>query len=77
MDKLAYTVKEAAKLLSLGQNTLYEMVQQKKMGHIKVRSKILIPHMAIEKWLAENMIEQKGGEVSETQIRPFFSARAK
>ena len=43
-----HTVKEAAKLLSLGQNTVYELIQQKQIGHIRM----------------ENTIKPKGGEQS-------------
>lgn len=57
-DKLAYTVNEAAKLVSLSPRTLYELIylgqieafRVKARGH-KGKGKILVPRASLEAWI--------------------------
>ena len=54
MEKLAYTVQEAAKVLNIGMNKTYELIQQNQIPFIRVGRKILIPKKTLEKWLIES-----------------------
>lgn len=53
-DKKAYTVQEAARLLSLGKLTVYELIWQNKLKHIKIGRKIIIPEAAIQEFIETN-----------------------
>ena len=53
-DKKAYTVQEAAKILSLGKTTVYELIWQNKLKHIKIGRKIIIPEAAIQEFIEAN-----------------------
>ena len=54
MEKLAYTVQEAAEVLNIGLNKTYELIQQNQIPFIRVGRKILIPKKTLEKWLIES-----------------------
>lgn len=51
MDKLVYSTKEVAQLLSIGMNKVYELLQQNKIPSVKVGKKYIIPRKAFENWL--------------------------
>lgn len=51
MDKVVYSTKEIAELLSIGMNKVYELLQQNKLPYIKVGKKYIIPRKAFENWL--------------------------
>lgn len=63
MPKLAYTVKETAKILSLGIHKIYTLTAQyqvtKKEGIpcFKMGKKILIPHQGLENWINKQINE--------------------
>ena len=48
-DKLALSCPEAAKLLGLSRNTIYELVRQNKIPFIRYGKRILIPYAALKK----------------------------
>jgi len=50
-DKLAVTVKEMAKMLSIGQNKAYEMVNSEGFPRLQVGNKIIIPLEALREYL--------------------------
>jgi len=41
---LAYSIVDAARALSIGKTKLYELVNQKEIGTIKIGSRTLVPH---------------------------------
>ena len=51
---ICYDMKMLKKLVPLGANKLYELVNSEGFPKIKVGRRILIPKTALEKWLAEN-----------------------
>jgi excisionase family DNA binding protein len=51
MEKLVYTVHEAAEVLKVGRNKAYEMIQQDMIPYIRVGRRILVPKKALEQWL--------------------------
>jgi excisionase family DNA binding protein len=46
-----YTVKEAAKLLKVHVNSIYQLVEQKKIRAVRVGKKILISHKALNDFI--------------------------
>jgi len=46
-EKLAISCSEAAKILGLSRNTIYELVRQNKIPFIKYGKRILIPYIAL------------------------------
>jgi excisionase family DNA binding protein len=51
------TVEEAADALDINVSTVYEYVKQRQFPHVKVGKRILIPRLAILRWL-ETAAEQ-------------------
>lgn len=51
MDKLVYTVRETAKMLNIGMNSAYNLVNSKEFPKIQVGRKILIPKRGLESWI--------------------------
>ena len=45
------TVKEAAKLLRVSDNTCYELIRQRRIPHIRLGRRILIPRRGLEEWI--------------------------
>ena len=54
---LAVNVKELGKLIGLSSDTIYTLVSQRRIPHVKVGRRVLFPVKAIEKWLDENTID--------------------
>ncbi len=50
-EKLAYTPKEAAALLGIGHNAIYELCHQKDFPCIRVGARLVIPADALRRWL--------------------------
>lgn len=49
---MAMSVREAARALGLGRETVYEMVRQNQIPNVKVGRRVIIPRPALEAWLA-------------------------
>ncbi|GHF75181.1 helix-turn-helix domain-containing protein [Deinococcus ficus] len=54
-DALLLTVKQAAILLQIGKNRVYEMVETREMPSMRIGQKILIPRVALEQWVVERL----------------------
>ncbi|ADQ04380.1 DNA binding domain protein, excisionase family [Caldicellulosiruptor owensensis OL] len=67
-NKKAYTVQEAAKILSLGKTTVYELIRQNKIKCIYIGKKIIIPQKAIDEFIEQNMTTCKESERFEPKI---------
>ena len=53
-DTLVYTVNELAKVLNIGMNSAYCLVNSKDFPKLTVGRKILIPKKALEQWIDMN-----------------------
>lgn len=53
IEKLCYTVPEAAAMLGLSRNFAYELVKQKQLPVVKFGKRLLIPRIALEKMLGK------------------------
>ena len=53
MEKLAYSVSEAAEVLGVAPNTVYSMVAKKQIPFRRLGSRIIIPIPALLKWLED------------------------
>ncbi len=53
-EKIVISVKEAAKLLNVGRNTMLEFAKMDGFPAIRLKRKILIDRKALPKWFANN-----------------------
>jgi len=51
IERMAFTVDEVAESLHLHPNTVYKLVIENKLSHVKIGRKILISKASIEAWL--------------------------
>jgi excisionase family DNA binding protein len=51
--KLAYSVREAAELLGVSKDTIYDQVKAKAIPFRKLGGRVVIPRVALEKWLVK------------------------
>lgn len=51
MEKLTFTIREAAEVLNIGISKTYELVRQNILPNIKVGKRIIIPKTALDHWL--------------------------
>lgn len=61
-----YTVREAAELLRVGASTLYRIIRDGDFPAVRLRSRYVIPAVALERLLAE--VEATGGVVDPSRI---------
>ena len=52
-ETLLLIVREAAKLLRISPNLVYELVAQGRLPHIRLGRRILIPRHGLEQWIAQ------------------------
>lgn len=50
-DRLLLNVTDVAQLLGIGRNLTYELVREKRLPHIRLGRRILIPREALDNWL--------------------------
>lgn len=50
--RLLLTVPEAAELLRISRNLAYELVTQRRIPHIRLGRRVLIPRQGLENWIA-------------------------
>ncbi|GHF44547.1 helix-turn-helix domain-containing protein [Amycolatopsis bartoniae] len=61
-----YTVREAAKLLRVGPSTLYRIIRDGDFPAVRLRSRYVIPAVALERLVAE--VDATGGVVDPSRI---------
>ena len=54
-NKLLLSVCEVAQLLGIGRNLAYELVREKRLPHIRLGRRILIPRQTLSRWLSNEM----------------------
>lgn len=59
MEKLVYTVKEMAEVMSIGLNKAYDMVNSNEVPNIKVGKRIVVPKEQLVKWMAKKAGEHQ------------------
>lgn len=57
MTKLAYTVSETAELLSIGRDTVYDLLYTKRLKSVKIGRRRVVSHSAIVEFLNEEATE--------------------
>jgi excisionase family DNA binding protein len=57
MDNLVYSVNEVSKVLSIGLNKTYELINNNKIPSFRVGNKILIPKITLDEWLQRSVIK--------------------
>jgi excisionase family DNA binding protein len=53
MAQLALSVREAAELLGVSKDTIYDQVKAQAIPYRKLGGRVVIPRAALEKWLAD------------------------
>lgn len=53
MEKLLFSVKETSQMLYVNKNTIYDLINQGKLGYVKLGA-IKIPKSEIDKFIKEN-----------------------
>jgi excisionase family DNA binding protein len=53
--KLVYSVQETSKILNIGMNRTYKLLQSNIIPNVRIGKKILIPKKALENWLMESV----------------------
>ena len=53
-EKLALDVIDVARLLGLSKNSIYTLIAEKKLPHMRLNGRIIIPREALMEWLATN-----------------------
>jgi len=59
MEKLVYSVSEASKVLHIGINKTYELINDNIIPSFRVGNKILIPKSTLEQWLKQIVVENR------------------
>jgi excisionase family DNA binding protein len=54
MPPLSFSVDEAARLLGLGRSNLFKLLESGEIRSVKVGTRRLVPHKALEEFLAEH-----------------------
>ncbi len=62
MDKLTYTVTEAAALLGIGRSAAYEAARSGQLPTIRIGKRVLVPVAALERLLAVNELKATSGQ---------------
>ena len=53
-DVLAFSLRDAARVVGLGERTLADLVRAGKIKSVRVERRILVPRFALEDWLRGN-----------------------
>jgi excisionase family DNA binding protein len=53
MEKLVYSVQETSKILSIGINKTYQLINDNKIPSVRAGKKILIPKKSLEIWISK------------------------
>ncbi|GFI42326.1 hypothetical protein IMSAGC017_02374 [Thomasclavelia cocleata] len=54
-EKKTYTVQEIMKILNIGKNAAYQLVEQKHFKSVRIGSSIRISKESFDKWLNDNL----------------------
>jgi len=58
VEKMAYSIRETAEAIGLSPNTVYDLVQSKRLPAVKLGRKILISKLELAAWLANSQSSQ-------------------
>lgn len=54
-DKLTYSVTELMKVLGIGRNTAYELINQPDFPSFRIYKRIIIPKKELNEWISANV----------------------
>jgi excisionase family DNA binding protein len=54
-SKIVYSVIELSKMLGISSDTIYTMVREKQISHVRIRRRILFQKSVIETWLQSSV----------------------
>lgn len=58
MEKLVYSVSEAAQLLGISKSYAYELVKEKKIPVLDLGKRKIIPKLPFEEWIQKNTVSR-------------------
>lgn len=56
MEKLTYSIAEAASVLGISKSYAYQMVKEQKLPVLSIGSRKVVPIRQLERWLEENTV---------------------
>lgn len=62
MEKICYSVKEAAKVIGVSYSILYREIHEGRFPYIRVGCRILIPDEMLREFIHEKVMEAVGNE---------------
>jgi excisionase family DNA binding protein len=63
VEKLLFSIGEAAEMLNIGRSTAYELIKQGDLPSVKISRRRLIPRAALMAWLANKIEDGKNPDV--------------
>lgn len=54
MDKLAYSIPEAATAIGVSKSYMYTLIKEGKIPYIKIGGRKIVPKLSLEQWIQEN-----------------------
>lgn len=64
-DKLTYSVTELMKVLGIGRNNAYELVNRPDFPSLRIAKRILIPKKELNEWISANVSKEMEGKFDE------------
>lgn len=55
MNKSIMTVEDVARYFGLHKDTIYDLVREKKLPHMRIGGRIFFLNEVLEKWMIDNM----------------------
>ena len=69
VDKLAYSIAEAAAALSLSRNAVKELIYTGKLKHVQVGRRKLIPRWALDQFLGQTEATPEAGTDGDSVLK--------
>lgn len=57
MEKLVYSIPEAAEVLGISKSYAYMLIKEKKIPYIEIGNRKLVPKTMLEEWMNNNTVK--------------------
>lgn len=61
---LAHSIPDAARMIGIGETTLYDLLAKEKIRRCRIGRRVVIPHAELERFLAEQTSEEDTGAIA-------------
>lgn len=76
-DQLAVSVDEAARLLGVSRDLVYDLVRRGELPAVRLGRRIVIPYRSLERLLEAGSTADAGGELSDDARSPITAAASR